>query len=136
MEGAAAAPPPPPSRRSDGTEPAPQAIQTKRCRMCDRILPRTRFYRRKNGILNSYCHECQTIRTKRYYREHVERNRNKRPRVSNKNCRRCRQLLPASEFTKDMSRPTGLSSMCRACAKDDGHSRPTCSLWNDLKKAL
>lgn len=97
----------------------PEAVPTKKCSGCQRMLPLTAFSRHrgaKDGLQTS-CRECQKVWYQQYkihgsYRPH-------RPiRAApdgHKWCTGCDELKPVAEFYKNRGRKGGLTDTCKTC---------------------
>lgn len=77
----------------------------KNCSGCGRVLPLTSFYRCRRDGHQSRCKECQ----KQSKRQHAVEDEGQRE------CRKCRQMLPLSSFHVDRKLKNGRSWVCKSC---------------------
>lgn len=105
-------------------EPAP-APTSKRCSGCDAVKPLEEFNResrRPDGLSNT-CREC----TRRVYKAARERRKRADKAIPDqKVCSGCGELKDSSEFHRDASAATGLTSCCKPCklARNERYQTP------------
>lgn len=92
----------------------------KTCITCSRSLPVDEFHSdvRKEGRRRGRCRDCvkQYKAERRAQRKHLTPNE--------KACSRCKETLPASEFTKNSDSATGLHPHCKACDSEIRKNQP------------
>jgi len=92
----------------------------KKCNICKRILSTSKFYpkaRSKDG-LSSNCMECDkkiAIETRKKYLESGKWKENLKNIPEEKECTRCHQVFPSSNFNKRKESKDGLSLYCKQC---------------------
>lgn len=85
----------------------------KKCIDCLLELPVDDFYVRSSGSLYTRCKLC-------YLQDKKERNKNRQHEtLSERRCRRCMVIKPASDFHANSSCRGGLSTICKDCAYVD-----------------
>ena len=91
------------------------------CPKCQKILPKAAFYRHKKSA-NGLCSACKKCKNQYmralYHRRQMASQNAKNVDAGVFQCRYCRNMLPASEFSIDSGKRSGLSSRCRSCMKD------------------
>ena len=91
------------------------------CPKCQNVLPTSAFSRdkaRSNGLCWA-CKECKNRYDRALYYQRKMANQNAKSLDAGVfECRDCRNMLPASEFSIDSGKRSGLSSRCRSCMKD------------------
>lgn len=89
-----------------------QPLAQKQCRRCLVTKPASEFKRHSytSSGLDSWCKACCSER-----RREKGKTRVLAPTVEQKQCVRCRQVKPATEFTRDTGKRTGLGARCRPC---------------------
>ena len=93
-------------------------MDTKKCSKCGEVKDAVEFYASKNkkAGLHSWCKKCIKISSAKLHAKHIKEY--KGPTLSVKTCGRCRQLLPAKEFSVDRLNKTGLRTWCKKCVRE------------------
>lgn len=86
----------------------------KECRTCHKTLPLTEFFHKKGSKdgHSSFCRVCDLQKAKDSQERIKARPKNI---PTEKTCRHCQKLLPASAFNKSSHRSDGLDSYCKTC---------------------
>lgn len=86
------------------------------CSKCSQAFPATKdFFRKDSGRktgLYPYCKPCERV-----YGLHRTRTQEKHQ-VTEKECRKCRQVLPIDNFNKDVRQPDGHYYYCKSCKNE------------------
>jgi len=108
------------------------SVTEKPCAACKRVLPAEKFARVKNGILNCYCRDCQTVLARRKAEKRGKRQSNykRRPTAMDPIKSRARHLFQTAVRNGTIKRQP-----CERCGekKTDGHHedylKPLSVVW-------
>ncbi|KAK9829067.1 hypothetical protein WJX72_003735 [[Myrmecia] bisecta] len=105
------------------------AVTEKRCPRCELTKPAAQFNYswQTSDRLQCYCKECK--REVHNLRMAEARKREATPKVAQKQCRHCLQVLPASSFCISRRIADGLNSYCRKCNYEFAHKRSIKRRW-------
>ena len=94
-----------------------------KCSWCQKVLPATSFYKRKNTKTGhySYCKACAASPKRKAavvkYGAAKYSRRDELMMSGKKKCPHCSRILPLDDFYKDPRKPTGRYSYCKLCHK-------------------
>jgi hypothetical protein len=94
---------------------------TKKCSICELVLPLKEFHRdaqNKDG-LQGYCKECNKSLRRRRQQKNKEKHANGfTVAIKEKKCNVCKQILPISEFSRNITTKDGFRYSCKKCDSD------------------
>lgn len=90
----------------------------KECSVCSDLLPLSSYSPQKNGLYGRTA-SCKDCANEARRKSNKAKDRKILVRVAEKECAKCKKILPAMDFNLDRNSPkTGLKAQCRPCEKD------------------